>query len=42
MLLEDAGDEVAASPQLDAAPRRGVMQKALAMWILLATRVLMS
>src|SRR5713226_644397 len=36
MLLEDAGDEVAASAQLDAAPRRGVMQKALAVWILLA------
>jgi phospholipid transport system substrate-binding protein len=36
MLLEEGRDEVAASPQLDAAPRRGVMQKALAMWILLA------
>ena len=36
MLSEEAGDEVAASPQIVAAPRRGVMQKALAMWILLA------
>jgi phospholipid transport system substrate-binding protein len=36
MLIRTPGEEVAASPQIDAASGRGIMQKALAMWILLA------